>query len=360
MYLFNGAKFIPQRMEREQITASGGSVYKARYGAWDGTRIGSAFLPNQPVHRWWGDVLISLRPWDPTTGRYSTTARMDTLTASAGLHRPELVRWDAERGEVRCGSTPGHWVGDVWTEDFYRPVTYPVGIAATQWFVVGTTNAPEVVPVYTSTAGAPADSANAPISFVIDPTVGATQAPALIDPYSIKVKAVITTANDRFERELRPTSNYEQGSIRGDEFCPRVVRSWTDTNLDHIQDPAERNDGTKAEIRFSRWDPPRPTSLTLFPGVTGILTFELQVSWYARRNYVYDAARDAAGNDPFVTDVVVADYSSRSVQSITLSLQKYMDLEPDETLPSLFRLPTDETPNEVTVREQLNLRNFGR
>ena len=80
--------------------------------------------------------------------------------------------------------------------------------------------------------------------------------------------------------------------------------------------------------------------------------------YYYRRNYVYDAALDAAGREPFVNDVVKVDYSTRKIQNLTLTLQRYMDLE--ETTADVYGLPADERPNDVTIREQIIVRNLAR
>jgi hypothetical protein len=193
----------------------------------------------------------------------------------------------------------------------------------------------------------------------VDPALDGTGFAAVIEPWSVRVRVVGTTSGGQaVQMDLKPTSNFQQTQIKGDEFCAHLVRAWDDTNGDGLQSPGEEPVGTKLELRFSRYDPPRPTSVALFGGASpGFTRFELQISYYYRRNYMYDGGRDTAGQDPFVSDQVKVDYSTRTIQNVVLSLARYVDLEEFGT--SVFRVPPDEHPNEVSVREQLTLRNFG-
>jgi prepilin-type N-terminal cleavage/methylation domain-containing protein len=360
MYEFSGVQFTPQRIAGEVLSTDNGVLYQSRYGAWDGPTLNGAFLPDGiGVAMSQIDPHIQLYAWNGAGAWSIERTDMDSRSATV---RSAQLRWDRDRGEVRVGTNPGGYVAGQWAEAPYREVPYSALPSGSGWYTVPASGSlpAEITPVWPSTSAAPADEADAPIGYHVDPAQDATGLPAVIEPWSVRVRAVgVTAGGQTIQMDLKPTSNFQQTQIKGDEFCAHLVRAWDDTNGDGLQSPGEAAVGTKLELRFSRYDPPRPTSVALFGGTSpGFASFRLQISYYYRRNFVYDGARDAAGQDPFVSDQVKVDYSTRTIQNVALSLQRYVDLEEFGT--SVFRVPPDEHPNEVSVREQLTLRNFGR
>lgn len=366
MYQFAGVQFSPQRIAGEVLTTTNGVLYKSRHGAWDGTDLAGAFLPNgvavatSPL-----DPHMTMAAWVPLPVGAWVAGRGDMDSAAAAA-RSVQVRWDRERGEVRVGTNPGSFTTGQWADEQYRWVPYSTVTGGNGWYTVPASGSlpGEITPVWpSSTAAPPADEADAPIAYHVDPALDPVGLPAVIEPWSVAVRVVgVTNTGQTLQIELKPTSNFQQTQIKGDEFCAHLVRAWDDSNGNGLQDPGESPVGTKLQLLFSRYDPPRPTSVTLFGGTMPTFTsFGLQISYYYRRNYVYDATRDTNGQDPFVSDQIKLDYSTRTIQNVVLSLQRYVDLEPfPDPTSTVFRVPVDEHPNEVSLREQLVLRNFGR
>ncbi len=265
--------------------------------------------------------------------------------------RGEHVRWSPEAGAVTCGQQARHAVG---SNLYYRIISFADTQVRSWWDVTCDTGIAEVYPAPAAGVGTPptpvpADSADAPIAYRVDPNDG--NGPALIDPASIKVRVLAYVGGQAQQIDLKPTANFDQASIRGDEFCPLLYRQ--DYGTDAVPD------GTCLMIRLSRYDPPRPNSVALFGSTPAAASgFQIQVLYYYRRNYVYDAARDAAGQDPFVNDIVKVDYSTRALQNVKLSLQRYTELL--DVGAGRLCVPPEERPNEVTVSERIAVRSYGR
>ncbi len=342
MYLFNGLQFEPRRVVGEELATTNGVVYKADHGAWDGASLSGAFLGNQALARCELDPRVMLFAWDAAADTWSVP-RMDSYQTAV---RPAKVRWSADGGVVTCGQQARQEWPAASGNYLYCKIVDFTGLSG-GWNAVSMPG--DLRAIYPSdTATAPMDTANAPIAYRIDPSVD-IGVPALIEPGTVKVRVVaVDTAGRRHEIDLKPTTNFDQSSIRGDEYCVQLQR----------QDYAGEK-GTTAVILLSRLDPPRPTSRTLF-GATppGFTSFQVRLSYYYRRNYTYDPQLDAAGDYPFVNDAVKADYSVRTIQNVSLTLQAYTDLVDDGS--ARLIVPADEHPNEVSMREQIVIRNFGR
>lgn len=351
MYLFEGVQFRPERITGEQLTSTNGVLYRSKYAGWDGTtlaRFGWEFLPDVRISRSDLDPAIMLYSWDPASGGFTNLA--------AGMNscdpgpRTVRLRWSADSGSVTCGQQARTLVSGNWV--YYKPITFSTGSPGPGWYTVGTPD--EIKPVWPgAVTGVPQDAANAPIAYRVDPSEDGTGWAALIQPGSIRVRVVAVDGTGAQRTvDLKPTGNFNQTTMRGDEYCPLIYRR------DYNGDGAP--EGTCAEIRLSRFDPPRPTSKALFgdspPALSG---FQVQVLYYYRRNYAYDPGRDAAGEDPFVSDVVKVDYSTRTIQNVTMTLQRHVELEETGT-PGVYALPPNESPNSVPLREQVIVRNFPR
>ena len=194
----------------------------------------------------------------------------------------------------------------------------------------------------------------------MDSTQNPPAGPAVIQSGSVKVRVVAGAGPTLRRIELQSSTNFDQTTLKGNEFCPIIYRVWSDSNGNGIQDPGELVVGSAAEIRLSRYDPPRPNCVALFnPPLPAGTPFQLEITYGYRRNFTYDLARDTAGNDPYVNDVIKMDYSTRGIQELTLALQGYVDLEPSAGNPNVFVLPTDQHPIEMSVREQIVVKNMG-
>ena len=337
MYLFDGLQFKPRRIVGEQLSTQNGAVYTARRGGWDGIAW-TGYLPTFSLARSTLDPRISLFAHDPVTTHTHSVTRMDSYTAGP---RPVRVRWSADGGTVTVGRQRSGVVR------FTAPAPQ-----RTLWYPLTTTA--DIAAMWPSdTAAAPMDEANAPISYYIEPSVD-TGRPALIVSGSVKVRVVADAGGVHREIDLKPTGNLDQRTIAGDEYAVKMQRRHYTTAQDGFD-----GHGTAAIIRLSRFDPPRPTSYRLFgANPPAITNFEIYVSYYCRRNYEYDAARDSAGQDPFINDIVKVDYSVRSIQDVTLTLQRYTDLMDNGS--GALEVPSDETPPKVTITRQVVARSFGR
>lgn len=356
-YLYDNIQFVPHRVVGEELHTENGITYEAKYGAWDGLAsspmtlaasalTGTVLTPRLSVYRWNSNA-------SPAAYNLSRTD-MDSWNPGA---RSVTLEIDGERGRVAAG-------GQV-----TRVVT--LALDANGWYSPPAANPlpGDIAAIWPAGNGPtpttpPADAANAPIAFRIDPTQSGSQSPALIDTGSIRVRVVAVSGTVQRQIDLKPSSNFDQPALKGDEFCPVIYRVWRDLDGNGSQNPAtEPVVGTSAEVRFSRFDPPRPSSSALFtqPLPAGTI-FTLEISYYMRRNFVYDPASDAAGGDPWRNDVVKVDYSTRSVQNVVLSPMGYVPLEPDTTNPQIFRLPRSDAkqPNTVALREQVFVRNMAR
>lgn len=354
-YLFNGMQFVPHRVAGEELKTDNGVVYRSTYPAWDGILTGTFMLPPVSISRSELSPRISMYAWNPITQRYDQSRTdMDSWTAAT---RSIDLQLRPDSGQVQAGQ----WVtrtltltqnGNGWyvptAAADMNPIWPSYGTAS-----MGTPPAPPTPPP----SSPPADSASAPIAFRLDPSLNGTLAPAIIESGSVKVRVIATTGGITREIDLKPSSNYDQASLRGDEFCSVLSRALQDANGNGTFDQGEGM-GLTAEVRFSRFDPPRPNSRALFSGgLPAGSVVRLEISYYYRRNYAYDSSRDTAGKEPFVNDVVRMEYSSRTVQNVALTLQGYAEL--DQTGPTVFVLPPDEHPNEVSLREQVIVRNLG-
>ncbi len=346
-YLFNGLRFEPHRVTGDNLKTDNGVVYRARFGAWDGTSLGGSFLANAALAQSELDPRVMLYAWDAATDTY-TIPRVDSYATQA---RPVQVRWSADGGVVTCGQQARQeWPPASGNIVYYKVINFSTARNATGWYTVSMPS--DFTAVYPGNVAAPpVDRASAPTSYRIDPSVD-INVPALIQPGTIKVKVVaVDTAGVRRQFDLKPAQNFDQATIRGDEFNVQLMRR------DYNNDGAP--EGTTALLRFSRFDPPCPASRAFFGNTPPALSsFQLQVSYYYRRNYTYDPQMDAAGNWPFVNDMVKVDYSVRSIQNVSLTLERYVDLEDDGT--GRLVLPEGDHPNEVSMREQISIRNFGR
>lgn len=377
MYLFQGVQFVPERMMGEQLTTDNGVIYRSRHGAWDGTPLayyqdggGNPYYYLPPYaagqdtgFRLWRSELdprISLYRWvtrqeadelgaPGIAGSYSLLRDgMDSRETVTDLDpsfplRTVALRWSPETGAISVGRP-----AQTNANRPYRIIGFGPRNAA-GWYTVNHDGGIQAVWPSDPGTTVPRDEADAPISYraVVYDGYGA----GYIEPASVKVRVVGYVNGERREIELKPTTNFNQTAMSGDEFCPLLVK--------HDYNDDGRYDGTALMLRFSRYDPPRPTSRALFGTAAAEANgFEIQVMYHYRRNYTYDPDKDARGHNPFVSDIVKLDYSTRRIQNVTLALQRYTDLIDDGT--GALRVPAEERPIEVSVRDRIVVRNHGR
>jgi prepilin-type N-terminal cleavage/methylation domain-containing protein len=356
-YLYDNIQFVPHRVVGEELHTDNGITYQSKYGAWDGVDTTPAVLASTALT---GNALtphLSMFQWNPAASPAAYNLARSDMDSSNANTRSVLLNIDSERGRVEAGTQVTATVTlALDSNGWYSPPSaspLPAGIAAI--WPAGTGGVPTTTP---------ADAANAPIALRIDPTQGGTLNPCVIETGSIRARVIAVSSGVQRQIDLKPSPNFDQPGLKGDEFCPVIYRVWRDINGDGRQDATtEPVVGTGAEVRFSRYDPPRPSSTTLFTQAlpTGS-TFTIQISYYLRRNYVYDATSDASGGDPWRNDVIRVDYSTRSIQNVVLSPMGYTPLEADTTNPLIFRLPRSaaKQPNVVSLREQVFIRNMVR
>ncbi len=173
-----------------------------------------------------------------------------------------------------------------------------------------------------------------PIAYRLDPTMAAAYAPAKIVPGSVRVVVWGTDTSGRmYQTAYSETTNTVQAEIGPEQFA--VVLS---------------NFGQRAEVRFNELNPPSPRMLT-DAGIT-VANFGVYIQYYYRRNY------DPAAPD---TDYVIrADYSTQEIINLRLALQRYIEPEVDPANPGALIIPSDASPDRVSLEDQVQVRNLNR
>ena len=80
--------------------------------------------------------------------------------------------------------------------------------------------------------------------------------------------------------------------------------------------------------------------------------YQSHIRDYFRRNF------DPAA--PAYDDIVKADYSTRQIININLTLQRYVTPEADPSDPDVLIIPADATLDRVSMQDQVRARNLGR
>ena len=198
-------------------------LYRSKYPGWDGTSLSyyptsGGFLPTYAVDRSDLDPTIVLYRYQPATGGWTgVPAGMDSRIEAV---RTVKLRWSGDSGSVTCGEQARTLVAGNYV--YYKPVGFSGGGPGV-WF---NTNAPaEIAPIRPSTAATPQDSANAPISYRIDPSLDGTGWRTVIQEGTIKVASWPwsgpQTAN---ASSPKPTGSFAQKASAATSSVPLVYR----------------------------------------------------------------------------------------------------------------------------------------
>ncbi len=393
-YMHEGVRFQPERVAGEVLEPLANyTIYQARHGSWAGLHnsgnvdlndIAPKVAPGMVGTLGISELdprLVFVNPTDMSVVQDS----VDPTTASS-----MVVTWNSDRGAVQVGAPTATWVnvtdptaavlpGQYYemqvqgerpdfaatTVDAYDsngtltgarqwdliPIYPSLGpltctdcggtYSPTQYNVGDPCPDPSCAGTLISTAQ-PGDPAM-PIAYRLDVTRAGTLAPAKIVPGSVHVVVWAVDSNGQpYQETYTETTNTDQSQIGDRQFA--VVYS------SHNQ---------VAEVRFNELRPPSPR---LFDtngdhvvdssdlGGPTLEYFGVYIQYYFRRNY--DPA--APENDY----IVRADYSTQEIINLHLRLQRYWEPEPDPTNPDALIIPADATPDQVSLKDQVTLRNL--
>lgn len=345
-YLHENLQFRPERITGELLTASADyTLYRARYGGWDGFDNAGNVLLRDLVGPG-SAAMLGLCELDPRIVVYRSTDMYVRRDSYSPVDNSNIfLTWNSMAGAVQVGAatvrqvavTSDLNVGDVVPVGYY----YELDCAGDIYDATGQRSGPQtsdLVPVY-PTSTVPGDPAT-PVAYIIDPSMGGTQPRAKIVPGSVRVRVVAQDADSGqwYQTTYTETTNTNQAEIGPRQFA--VVLS------DHNQ---------RGEVRFNELRPPSPR---LFDGDgdlspdRNLASFAIYIEYYFRRNY------DAANPDN--DDIIKVDYSTREIINLTLTLQRYVEPEPDPNNTSVLIVPADATADRVSVQDQARVRNMGR
>lgn len=330
-YITDAVQFVPQRVSGELLQrSSDGAVYRASLGGWlgtqnDGTRIFGTGLTMLGIEL------------DPRIVVYRQLASglavyLDTYTGL--VQDPNLsVRWDSAAGVVNFAEPQTVNVIFTGAPGVYYPleidgdVYLPSGVRQGGGSYTG-----RVYPVYPPASVDPwAPGGRAPIAYVIDPTRNGAEAPAKIVSDSVGVRLRLTYGSGpsaaQYYYDFERTYTYDQDKIGPWQFCPY---------------PSP--DGTSVQVRFNRNNPPSPDWFAVSPPTD----FVLEISYSIRRNF-----NPANGLD----DTVRADYSTRYVLNLALTLASFVELEATAGNPAVFKLPPTVKVHRVEGRDRVVIHN---
>lgn len=393
IYLHDNMQFRPERVVGEVLQASAhNTIYQARHAAWAGFyNPGTIEINNLsgtiPL------MELGASPLDPEIVIMNPAVSPPTILRelSQNVDNSNVVlTWNSDSGTVQVGATTGRWVavtnpndrnasgdGDTLEPGEYYTIAVQdqrpdlgAGVPSDQYDDSGTIAATrqwDLVPVYpslgaltctdcggsysptqynigdpcpnpscsgtlvsTAQAGDPA----MPIAYRIDPTRAGTQPAAKIVPGSIRVIVWgVDSVGTPYQSVYTETTDTDPTQIGPRQFA--VILS------DYDQ---------RAEVRFNELEPPSPTMLT-DAGVT-LTYFGVYIQYYYRRNY-----------DPLAPQndyIIKADYSTNEIINLDLTLQRYTEPEPVTGDPTLYVLPPDVSPDRVSARDQVTVRNLAR
>jgi len=330
-YITDAVQLVPQRVSGELLQkSSDGAVYRASLGGWlgtqdDGTGVFGAGLtmlgieldPRIVVYRQMADGMavyldtytgtiedpnLSLK-WDSSAGVVNF-AELQTVnvvfTGAPGMYYPLEIDGDVYEADGTLGSG-GPRMGRAY------PVYPP---ASTEVWVLGP---------------------RAPVAYVVDPTRNGVEAPAKIISDSVGVRLRLTYGSGasaaQYYYDFEPTYTYDQDKIGPWQFCAYLSP-----------------DGRSVQVRFNRDNPPSPDWFAA-SSPTG---FVLEIRYSIRRNF-----NPANGLD----DVVRADYSTRYVLNLALTLASYVELEATADNPAVFKLPPGVKVHRVEGRDRVVVHN---
>ena len=343
-YLHGNLQLRPERISGELLQPYADfTLYRSKHPAWDGFDNPGNILLSDLVGGS-SPAMLGLSELDPHIVVYRASDMYVLRDSYSATDLTNMyLTWNSQAGVVQVGAiTPRSVLVTNPNADITTPGTYYTldcaGDAYNSAGVIGGAQTSDIVPVYpTSTlVGDPA----MPVAYTIDPTMGGAEPPAKVIPGSVRVRVVAVSAGGQvYQTTYEATENTNQDEIGPRQFA--VVLS------DHDQ---------RAEVRFNDRQPPSPR---LFDGPDADLasdinltSFEVRIEYYFRRNY------DPA--DPDSNYIIKADYSTRQVMNIDLTIQRYVDPEPDPNNSDVLIIPADATPDRVAVQDQAKVRNLGR
>lgn len=341
-YVHGNLQFRPERLIGEVLKPSQhNTLYRSRHPGWAGF--------DNPGNLELADLVLGASDLDPRILIYRSTDMYVMRDSFSPLDFSNvLLTWNSEAGVVQVGAPT------------VRPVTVTSPMAVVpvgSFYALNTPANPgdpgddydstgsrtsgaitsDIVPV-PDLAEAAATGVAMPSAYIVDPRMGGSEPAAKVVPGSVKVRVVATTATDTYQTTYTETTNLDQTEIGNRQFAMEL----------HDYD-------RYAKVLFNKHDPPSPR---LFDddgdGVPdmALTSFVIYIEYYFRRNF--DAA--VPGND----DIIKADYSTRQVMNINLTLQRYVDPEQDPANPNALIIPADATLDRVSMQDQARVRNLGR
>lgn len=317
-YITDAVQFAPQRISGELLEkSSDGAVYRASMGGWLGTQ-NDGTRPFGP-----GLTMLGIE-LDPRIVVYRHLAGglvvyLDTYTGD--IADPYLsVKWDSAAGLVD------------FSEARAANVLFDLTPAPGGQYPVTITGDGRVYPTYAPASSDPwAPAPSAPITYVLDPRASDAETPAKIVDGSIGVRLRLTygsgAAAAEYYYDFERVYTYDQNKIGPWQFCALLSA-----------------DGTAAQVRFSRNNPPGPDWFDR----AQMSGFVLELRYAIRRNFNPDNGLD---------DIVRADYSTRYVLNLVLTLASYVELEATAGNPAVFKLPPGVKVHRVEGRDRVVIHN---
>jgi len=334
VHIHGNLQFRPERIIGEVLKASGNhTLYRSRHAGWAGF--------DNPGNEMLHNLVLGASELDPRIQIYHSSdmyVTRDSFTTDD--YSNVLLTWNSEAGVIQVGAptvrpvTVSNPMATVAVGDFYLLDAAGDTYDATGSRSGGITS--DLVPVY-PVSTMPGDPAM-PVAYRIDPRMGGGEPAAKVVPESVKVRVVATTATQTYQATYAETTTLDQTEIGARQFALRL-------------DDYDR----RAEVLFNQFDPPSPR---LFDnngdGVPdmALTSFAIYIEYYFRRNF------DPAA--PSYDDIIKADYSTRQIININLTLQRYVTPEPDTSNPDVLIIPADATLDRVAMQDQVRVRNLGR
>ncbi len=362
MFLHENVQFRPERIVGESLQASESKTrYRARHGSWAGFHNRADILVDH-LH-------LGRSPLDPRIVLLNPAEDMAVVRDSfTGNANPGIMlTWHSDRGEVQMGAGAGRWVEvldpnqeippgafhslDVRDTRPDDPDTAAIdGYDDAGMFVGGAVvnRRWDIVPIYPTFGPQPQPGDPAmPIGYRIDtPGVGTDAVPertyaerideqapmAKIVPGSVRVVVwALDTAGRNYQTTFTEISATDQRQIGRGQFA--VAYS------DYDQ---------RAEVLFNEMNPPGPTAMRR-SGID-VEHFGIYITYYYRRNYDQF--------NPQVDYEVRADYSTREIVNLKLTVQRHTELEPDPENPDALIIPEDAVLDRISVQDQTQVRNL--
>ncbi|MCX7598403.1 MAG: prepilin-type N-terminal cleavage/methylation domain-containing protein [Armatimonadetes bacterium] len=336
-YITDAVQFVSQRVCGELLQqSSDGAVYRASMGGWLGTQ-------NDGTRRFGLDLAMLGAEIDPRIvvyRRLQGALQVYADTYDGTLMDPDLsLKWDSAAGVVNFAEP--QTVNILFDLGRQPGAYYFLRIDADEYDGSGALRRPprtaRAYPVYAdSGAQAWAPAVRAPVAYVVDPTENGARGPAKIIDHSIGARLRLTYSSGAssldYYYDFERTYTYDQEKIGPWQFCPILS-----------------TDGTSAQVRFNRHNPPSPDWFvgSALPGYS-LSGFVVELRYAIRRNFDANTGED---------DIVRADYSTKWVVNLALTLASYVDLEATGGTPAVLRLPQGVKVHRVEGRDRVVIHN---